>query len=40
MAARHMQPTIGGLLLEVGLTKRGMVRELFIRHVKYFGAEY
>lgn len=40
MARRHMQPTIGGLLLEIGLTKRGMVRELTITHIKYFGAEY
>ena len=40
MAARALQPTIGGLLLEIGLTKRGMVRELIHTHIKYFGSEY
>lgn len=39
MARKHLQPTIGGLLVEVGLTKRGHVREMTLTHVKYYGSE-
>lgn len=39
MARKHMEPTIGGLLCEVGLTKRGSVREFMVTHVKYYGSE-